>query len=225
MGYDGAWVGIEPWPALLMAQLNVDPPPKSEFLTVDQMRVRIEAQPDTFDVVQAYRQEAVLRRPDMRGHPLGSLTVEALNTSAELKVGAQVVPLERGRSTIPPKSHVYEKVCWVIAKRFLRFLTDHPEHRDKMLWLFGVADNRAPGGMWLEDAMKQHGAYKKDLEGTGFQYGWGLNAARRVLDLPPMPNPSIVTLQTEHETKEEFAEWLRATFAEFDAALKRGEHG
>lgn len=34
----------------------------------------------------------------------------------------------------------------------------------------------------------------KDLDLTGFMWGWAVNAARRCLELPSVPNPAIITI-------------------------------
>lgn len=45
--------------------------------------------------------------------------------------------------------------------------------------------------------MKKAGLLPSDLGLTGFQWGWAVNAARRCLELPPVPNPAIITVETE----------------------------
>lgn len=37
------------------------------------------------------------------------------------------------------------------------------------------------------------------IELSGFQWGWAVNAARKILDLGPLPNPAIVTIGVGRE--------------------------
>ena len=46
----------------------------------------------------------------------------------------------------------------------------------------------------LYEVMKTHGIPIDDLGITGFQWGWAVNAARRCVELPPEPNPAIITV-------------------------------
>jgi hypothetical protein len=49
----------------------------------------------------------------------------------------------------------------------------------------------------LYDVMKEagHAEALERLGLTGFQWGWAVNAARRCVELPPEPNPAIVTIR------------------------------
>lgn len=44
------------------------------------------------------------------------------------------------------------------------------------------------------DRMKADGIPLDDLDLTGFMWGWAVNAARRCVELPAVPNPAIVTI-------------------------------
>jgi hypothetical protein len=47
----------------------------------------------------------------------------------------------------------------------------------------------------LDTVLRESGVYEREIAGlgiTGFQWGWGVNAARRLVELPPQPNPAIV---------------------------------
>lgn len=46
----------------------------------------------------------------------------------------------------------------------------------------------------LYDVMKEAGSDIDELGLSGFMWGWAVNAARRCVELPPVPNPAIVTL-------------------------------
>jgi hypothetical protein len=45
-----------------------------------------------------------------------------------------------------------------------------------------------------ENVYETHGIPLDELGITGFQWGWGVNAARRCVELPPVPNPAIVEI-------------------------------
>lgn len=78
------------------------------------------------------------------------------------------------------------------------FDTEHPEYRQ---WLH-------VGGPYPQAALKQQdfGSFWKETEPenyreamdkigpSGFQFGWALNAARYCCELPPVPNPAILTI-------------------------------
>jgi hypothetical protein len=49
----------------------------------------------------------------------------------------------------------------------------------------------------LYEVLKDRGAPLKELELTGFMYGWALNAARRCVEVGPVPNPAIVTIDID----------------------------
>jgi len=36
--------------------------------------------------------------------------------------------------------------------------------------------------------------YNECNECSGFQFGWALNAVRAIVELPPVPNPAILTI-------------------------------
>ena len=46
---------------------------------------------------------------------------------------------------------------------------------------------------WYE-RMKDDGIELGKLDLTGFMWGWAVNAARAILDLPEVPNPAILTI-------------------------------
>lgn len=50
-------------------------------------------------------------------------------------------------------------------------------------------------GMYEQMGKKAPNLFESlDGELTGFLFGWGVNAAKYALDLPPVPNPAIVTI-------------------------------
>ena len=44
------------------------------------------------------------------------------------------------------------------------------------------------------DRMKADGIDLASLDLTGFMWGWAVNAARAIVELPPVPNPAIMTI-------------------------------
>ena len=48
----------------------------------------------------------------------------------------------------------------------------------------------------LYEVMKADGIDLSSLGLTGFMWGWAVNAARRCLELGPVPNPAIVTIES-----------------------------
>jgi len=47
----------------------------------------------------------------------------------------------------------------------------------------------------LYEMMKRDGRRTDDFDGcSGFQWGWAVNAARRCVELPPVPNPAIIEI-------------------------------
>jgi hypothetical protein len=49
----------------------------------------------------------------------------------------------------------------------------------------------------LYETMKEAGVSFEELGLTGFQWGWAVNAARRCVELPPIPNPAILVIDTD----------------------------
>lgn len=49
----------------------------------------------------------------------------------------------------------------------------------------------------LYDVMSGDGIPIDDLGLSGFQWGWAVNAARRCVELPPVPNPALLTVNVE----------------------------
>lgn len=46
----------------------------------------------------------------------------------------------------------------------------------------------------LYDVLKAETGYTDEYGITGFQWGWAVNAARRCVELGPLPNPAIITI-------------------------------
>lgn len=117
----------------------------------------------------------------------------------------------------------YDGTARYAGKLILAYLTHHPEHAflpasggyvyekerraegdegkqvgpvDDPVWSYRV-------GVDLYTEVKQYAInlhmdnYDKCLSQlTGYMWGWAVNAARYALDLPPTPNPAIVTINT-----------------------------
>lgn len=130
----------------------------------------------------------------------------------------------------PPTSFDYGGSADAIAGAIYRFCEAHPE-----AWEWPVEPEyewRVPGGEWVKakDLTSWTGAEhratgpdlyeeikkwlseigRKDIvevfsDATGFMWGWAVNAAHWVKDLPPVPNPAIVTIEVkeDEQTSEE----------------------
>ena len=55
-------------------------------------------------------------------------------------------------------------------------------------------NNPIYGRRGLYEVLKEEGIALDVLGITGFQWGWAYNAAARCLELPPKPNPAIMTI-------------------------------
>jgi len=102
----------------------------------------------------------------------------------------------------------YDAGGYAIAKTVLHFLMRHPEAGDMPADSDHEWPKKANGEpdwnakptvtrMGLYDYIKETepDLYKNTpvfREMTGFMWGWGVNAARRCLEMPPVPNPAIV---------------------------------
>jgi hypothetical protein len=98
----------------------------------------------------------------------------------------------------------YGEAARRVARDILAFWMDDP--RRATIPAENVYEHDADGKLVFNDAgglnlvtpglyevMKDHGI---DLEPgiTGFQWGWAVNAARRCVELPPAPNPAIMSV-------------------------------
>lgn len=90
-----------------------------------------------------------------------------------------------------------------VARMILEFYMADPKrasiptetvYQEPVDWQHPVVAERG-----LYDVMKGHGLALEDLGLTGFQWGWAVNAARRCVELPPAPNPAIVTVEASPE--------------------------
>lgn len=87
-----------------------------------------------------------------------------------------------------------EMRAWILAARPEDRMTTYGEcarwtAKLTLLWLLQHPSDEDP-----YDAMKAAGHDLGALGLTGFQWGWALNAARRCVELPPLPNPAIMDL-------------------------------
>ncbi len=93
-----------------------------------------------------------------------------------------------------------------MAKLILDHLRAHPDDA-RIPTEAEYEDHRLPNGErdWskfikkdtrnLSDVMDEYPAWREAIQGaTGFMWGWAVNAARRCCELPPVPNPAIVTV-------------------------------
>jgi hypothetical protein len=73
--------------------------------------------------------------------------------------------------------HTYSGQAWFAAWRIWDATKDHPEK----------LANASPYG-------DMEGLDLKGWDGTGFMYGWALNAVRQMMGMKPGPNGAILTL-------------------------------
>lgn len=104
----------------------------------------------------------------------------------------------------------YGETARLCARYLLEYLTAHPE--DVTLPLDDAYDYarmraehgndtppldqwlpyRTSEGVWDKAAAENPRLTEMDL--TGFMVGWAFNAARRCIELPPAPNPALLTI-------------------------------
>ena len=106
----------------------------------------------------------------------------------------------------------YGECARLCARYLLEYLTEHPE--DVQLPLEATYDwdrAKAELGRWPESDEKARyrtadGLWDrasaaeprlKHMGLTGFMVGWAFNAARRCLEIPPAPNPALLTVAVE----------------------------
>jgi hypothetical protein len=104
----------------------------------------------------------------------------------------------------------YGEKARLCARYLLEYLTAHPEHSQLPLdntydydraqaelgrWPNGLGEMerfRSADGVWDYAAATHPKLREMDL--TGFMVGWAFNAARRCLEIPPAPNPALLTI-------------------------------
>lgn len=97
----------------------------------------------------------------------------------------------------------YDSTATYAAKLVLTFLLDDPARA--LIPAENVYETGPDGRLVFNDkgglnlvtpglyeVMKDHGIPIDDLGLSGFMWGWAVNAARRCVELPPVPNPAIV---------------------------------
>jgi hypothetical protein len=113
------------------------------------------------------------------------------------------------------RSDDYGECARLCARYLLEYLTAHPE--DMQLPLDATHDwarlraemgDQFPEPEVLAKYQLSEGVWDRavlafpqlhDLGLTGFQAGWAFNAARRCLELPPAPNPALLTVEVQDE--------------------------
>lgn len=83
---------------------------------------------------------------------------------------------------LPSEKDDYGEYARNIAGCFLRLIELCVEPEEETLW----------------EKAKQHFPEGNFSEATGFQVGWAVNAARRCANLPPVPNPAIITVEVKN---------------------------
>lgn len=93
----------------------------------------------------------------------------------------------------------YDGTAEYCAKLIVEWLSEDPSRAQ------GPPENvyeSGPNGEWTGtvtergwyDRMKADGIPLGQLDLTGFMWGWAVNAARAIVELPPVPNPAIIEL-------------------------------
>jgi hypothetical protein len=134
---------------------------------------------------------------------------EGLNAEEALGVvlGGEPAPTDKVRSTMEMAAIVrattepigYDGTANYAAKLILDWLEEDPSRAQ------GPTENvysEGPNGEWTGvvtergwyGRMKEDGIPMADLDLTGFMWGWAVNAARAIVELPPVPNPAILTI-------------------------------
>lgn len=101
------------------------------------------------------------------------------------------------------EAHSYDEGARLAGRIVLEYLQMHPEDAalpadDKHEWPNGwdAPSVIVAPGIHGQMERKEPGAIEKlrSLGLTGFMWGWAVNAAKYALDLPPVANPAIVTI-------------------------------
>lgn len=75
------------------------------------------------------------------------------------------------------------------------------EYAAKLILEYYLADPKRVQDTDPYEAMKWDGYDLDPLGMTGFMWGWAVNAARAILELPPVPNPAILETGIQRVTK------------------------
>lgn len=88
--------------------------------------------------------------------------------------------------TAPSDIQTYDDAARRLGKVFLDYLREQPEARD--LSVEGLYSTVKESGYFDQVSYDPDGM-------SGFQVGWAANAARSALNLPPVANPAILTIE------------------------------
>lgn len=111
------------------------------------------------------------------------------------EMGARIMAL-----TEDTYEHTYDGTADWTANRIISWLMQDPQRAQSPTEnVYGVRDDgttdyetiAVPG--WY-DRMKDDGFDLSELGLSGFMWGWAVNAARRMMELPEVSNPAIVSL-------------------------------
>lgn len=144
-------------------------------------------------------------------------------------LGGEPEPAETGEKTMSPvemRKHLeaaqpnfYDGTAAYAGKLILHFLLDDPTRTSIPTEnVYDMERFRAEGEPWnrfgeylsepgLYEVMKDAGEPWNEigrLDLTGFMWGWAVNAARYCVELPPKPNPALLTIGSD-DTKSEDA--------------------
>lgn len=189
--YDGAHSGMTA--SQCVKVLRAGAPMPATRMTKDQMRVYLETAPDDVSL-DRYQDEG-----------LGELLNQAAEmTPAEFRRAVPAGPdglmaaFSEGRVQGVGESSTYEMVARCAGRRMLAHMEAHPHVA--MLFVDCPFIEGVPEP-YLDHAFRDAGVVLEPLQLTGFQYGWAANAAKFVLGLPPVPNPSLTRLPASAITR------------------------
>jgi hypothetical protein len=111
----------------------------------------------------------------------------------------------------PDEPASYNDAGRAAGKLVLEYLTRHPEDRylpaeARHEWPNGLGEPAVEVAPGIYDNMKRSepdlATRLDNLDLTGFLWGWGVNAAKYALELPPVANPAILTVVVPDEGAE-----------------------
>lgn len=148
-------------------------------MTADEARTYLDALPDTFDMSGAHLEDA--RRT------LGAERVDAAIADGMLEMVLFVTGVtmmsRAAEGTLGDTNTLgYSQCCWTAAKRVLRFLDEHPEHR--------YTDDRE-----LHSVTTAAGLTYDDVGLTPLIWGWAVHTAKEIFAGQPVLGPIDSYLQ------------------------------
>lgn len=134
---------------------------------------------------------------------LESILGDAPQPTDEERQSADEMRAEILATTTDPQT--YNGTAMFVANRILNWLIANPERAHEPTELVydwnGDPDHGSEGlkpeyviAQGWHELMKADGMWPEDTGLTGFMWGWAVNAARRCVELPEVPNPAIMEI-------------------------------